>query len=66
MERNPANIKCEYCKRIEIRIKEDYYNGCTTFLSYNGRIVGFHEICFKVFSSMKDVTDKLADQNKTD
>ncbi len=62
---DPANIKCEYCKRIELKVKDEYYNGCTIFHPYNGRIVGFHTICFQIFSSMKDVTDALANQNKT-
>ncbi len=62
---DPVNIKCEYCKRIELRVKDEYYNGCTIFHPYKGRIIGFHTICFKVFSSMKDVTDSLANQDKT-
>jgi hypothetical protein len=60
-----GSIKCEYCKKIELRTKDEYYNGCTHFFPYKGRIVGFHEICFKVFSSMQDVADKFANQDKT-
>ena len=56
---DPAYIKCEYCKRIELKVKDEYYNGCTIFQSYKGRFIGFHTICFQIFSSMKDVTDAM-------
>ncbi len=62
---DPANIKCEYCKRIELKIKDDYYNGCTVFHSYNGRIIGFHTICFQVFTQMKNVADAMTPKTET-
>ena len=56
---DPANIKCEYCKRIDITVKEDRYNGCTVFQSYEGRVVGFHNICYQVFTSLKTLSEEL-------
>jgi len=52
---DPATIKCEYCKRIDITVKDDRYNGCTVFQSHQGRIVGFHTICHQVFTSMESL-----------
>lgn len=62
---DPANIKCEYCKRIDITIKDDRYNGCTVFLSYQGRIIGFHTICHQVFNSLESLKSLSKDSSNS-